>query len=387
VLYFIGGFVPSQPSIGTALWSELRKAPITEGILRRNLAAAALFAGPSVEDRHLDSVSVDDVDFGQLELRRTSLRASGFERSTITSLTLDECRAHALRLAECSISAIAVRGGRIDDAVIDRTTVERFDAERASLRIGAYASTLPKMRLQECDLRLRCEAGNSGEVVSERGRLVLHASPGQRIDRIHVFDGIAEIRAEVVKEIELDNSAARTDWSAAVSRWLLRDSVLFLSARRGGTDTAMASGVSLKMRTDATSLVVCDESLSVEAGTAEGTVHARVAPDALDRLDLWSGWAVLQTDFEAFPDRSPRARGALRHGAIIIVDHSWYEREVSPEGKLAAVWQLRQGMAAALRAEFAPARHNRPLRSWDLPGLLRAARSEHQALLNELPRR
>ena len=122
VLYFLGGFAPTEPGVGERLWARfLRDGFSKAGALRRNMLVAYLYTRLEHDGRKIVDAEIADADFGRL--RFTKSRMSNVRRlreRTVMALTLLDVHWTSVELCESDVEEWTAHGGPRQPACIER---------------------------------------------------------------------------------------------------------------------------------------------------------------------------------------------------------------------------------------------------------------------------
>lgn len=338
VLYFIGGFDPTEPEVGKALWTGYRQAPMEKVALRRNLLVAFLHTRPKHEDLRITDAEISEAEYGRLQLHRVQMKDVGWHDVTITKLDLVKVEWERVRLQEVTFTKLLTEGGKVGlllrDVILESwscegtkctltaesaTSVESWDVERAEIDCSGEELLISHLRLQSSEMA--CGTSVEGEF---------------SITKALVNDSRLRMSGEIeLLELEASNSLIAYDsYRQTLGHWKLKECVLYLSEG----STAQSA-----LRTDRGSIILAPAGIShflltVRAGifgsiaAAEGARPIRFYPDA---------WGVLEA--EDILDRIglPKAQPGCRLGRLLLVRKEWYEEEVAmPKRRRAVVAEL-----------------------------------------------
>ena len=348
VLYFLGGFGPTQPRVSDAIWGGYVGAP-SGSALRRNLLVAFLYTRPEHDGRRISDGEVADADYRRLQFLQSRMDRVTWRDCSLRELTLRDAYWAGVRFVDSHVGQLhsaggrhrleferaAVEGLRIEDTnlelTLDATTLDTCDARSAILKISLHAARVGRLEVAESLVTVDDAGGTSSglrELSTSQARVWL----GKRSP--------AGVRAER----SVLSFAGAPD---RVLDWSLEQCVVVLAA-----DEAQPPGVvdlragirAMNEALGATSVVLSAGAVAVNIlWEATCGVFGEMSPgtQALDPGSTPRGWGVLRVGSpETWDEPWPSdAVGACR-GRVLLAGQDWYDRALMPNGALSAVRAL-----------------------------------------------
>ena len=190
VLYFLGGFAPTQRGVRQRLWSSFANADPRDRVLRRNLLVAALYTDTRHRKDTIVGGEVSDAAFGRLTFDETDMRGVKWHGVSIRHLELLRCTWRETGIAETHVDRFEIDDGsvelRLTDSDVDvvhcrRATmtlevsgvgVELLNCEAGSLMVAARESRVDRLAIQGSSVTLNGAATGDLSV----GKLEVEAS-------------------------------------------------------------------------------------------------------------------------------------------------------------------------------------------------------------------
>lgn len=349
VLYFLGGFAPTETTVGERLWAKFLHTPQEAATERRNALVAFLYTKPDHDTRLIAEAEVADAGFGRLRFVGSRMRSVTWRKCTVMKLEVEDARWIDTRFVECQIAEMAPRRGRLELALRD-TTIETLTADHATGVLEIDSSDVHACRLDASALRVNARAGHFGAMEVNGGEVAITAAGELSLLEDVKLDGTrAELAGSCAGMVRAARSAITFSAGKDTAvRWELRQCAVNLDGAID-EDDAGRTGVAFAVarpEADPQTVVVTSEPMPVSllSATACG-VFGRVAPapTRLSRTTPPTTWGVVDAD-DLLQRRSPtEAAVGFRWGDMLLVPSDWYAREVAPGGRLSAVHELLEG--------------------------------------------
>jgi restriction endonuclease/NACHT domain-containing protein len=380
ILYFLGGFDPTQPHIGEVLWSAYRQASMSSVALRRNLIVAFLYTRPSHDSRKIENTELFEAEFGRLQFNGT--RMSDVTWRDVTAARLDLVKVDWKEvhlqdthfgkvLAEGGEMSISMHGGVIEswDSVDMETsltgvdsTIEAWELERATVKCTGEGFQVNQMHLKQADVS--CDAYDHAEFS------LLKTAAAE--SRLRLAGDIVPRHLEASDSLIAYGSERDID-----GRWRLKGCVLLLS--KGPAEQSTLTGLkNLGLRCDRGSVILAPSGISQSLLTSRAGVFGSLAPASGKRPVRFypDVWGVLEAEAVLERIGLPSTEPGCRLGRLLLVRKVWYDSHVrEPTRRRPVVAQLE---SLLVEPSFDPAD---PDAGKLVTGLRVAARNQHQSLL------
>lgn len=378
VLYFLGGFDPTDPSVGNALWSGYRRAP--QGALnrRRNFLAGYLYTRPRHEERLIHDVVIFDVEFNLLQFVGTPMRQVEWRDSTIATLELSEVRWTDVKLIDTHLSDVVMEGGRVE-MLLEGTLVGTWRCDQGAAALACVDSMIETWSLEGS--RISCEIGSAFQVQQmELREASLSWEAGEASDSqlvgAEITDSYLRLDGEVAPE-RLRATGSVISYGSARELdggWTLAESILGLAGGNGGQPSGIEKAET-GLQIDQRSVILAPKGLSqsllaspagVFGGLARsgGAAEVRINPAA---------WGAVEGDAILKAIGLPAEEPGCRLGRLLLIRGENYGKLLA-DG-LPAIIELRRLLDSG--DDFIEADMASTLRP-----LLASAREQHEAILD-----
>lgn len=347
VLYFLGGFAPTNPWVGERLWAIFKHSALDAKVVRRNALVAYLYTRPDHDSRRVADAEVSDAEFGRLTFSRARMHAVRWRNCTIQHLVLETPKWTHVTFADSYVGRFRVADGSADiaahgcvverlelSATVSRLKLERCDIDHAEISgAGTTSASLRETHIKNLRVNGSIAALSSAE------------SDRSNVESLVMTDSHVQLGAVAIGNLRAMRSIlAYGGPHDDVRTWHLQSCVVVL----GGSKDKAAEPQTAPRRVDDRSIVVVEETTSIR-----GALLAALTCGIFGRLGAESRVAAGQTPTAwgvvAAEDRVRRRKLAdkspgYRDGAMLFVRESWFERETRG-GRLAAVGELAKGIS------------------------------------------
>ena len=343
VLYFLGGFAPTQPKVGNDLWKAFKHADPAETVLRRNLLVAYLYTTPDHREHVISDGHISGADFTRLSFMKTEFKQTRWSGATVKQLELKLVRWREVSMEDCHLVNVATRGGSAE-LELSETAVETLESDGSVLRLQLANSSIGKaeirggllrangasaeiknLRLEDCEARFLEGNLSLTRIEAARSQLALgYSAPESGLKATDSFLSYSGNQAEIANWELVDCVTVTSTTPRARARsWSVPPSDQTIE---GTTNTILIAPKGV----DAYLL----ESLSVgvfgKLGALAGTIL-----DGAPRA-----WGLLNAE-KALGDRGIAVgTGGLRVGDLVFVGERRYESLINAEGMLSAMARL-----------------------------------------------
>jgi hypothetical protein len=376
VLYFLGGFDPTEASVGKDLWSAFAKTPPAERERRRNLLVAYLFTRPNHSRLKIRDAEIFDVAFGRLHLGNVSLTDVVIRDTTILNLEVAKGEWSNVHVADAHlVDTWTSRGSlsmTVEDAVLDD-----WDCENSSVSMTSIDGTIENWRAEGSTVRCEILGGLRVEELeleqSEMAWETLDTGEGTLLS-VDMSKGFLNLQGRIaVGQIKAKDSLIYSACDRELEgNWNLRGSIL----RFGGAAVQSAWGepIDVGLRMDSASVIVAPKGVSQRFLTLPGGIFGAL-PASSGKLPLsvlpmaWGAVAADEILKEiAFPRELP---GCVLDDLIFLWADRYAALADSDLPGIAAIDELLQG-----GSDFSD-----PAVPKKLASVRTALRKQHKALL------
>lgn len=371
VLYFLGGFAPTEPRVGDELWSMFKRASSEQTVLKRNLLVAYLYTKPKHDTRKIADAEISDAGFGRLFFDGTRVQGVAWRKCTLGSLKLDSPSWSGTKFEASHIKELHSSGGSLD-LTMERTNVDAWRASQTKVRARVVDSTIDSLSLGDCEVELQTDRSRLGVVRASNVRLK-HIATGrtsgfEELRTSNSFIRLAGRSAPArmsARNCVIDHGASEFPQRAELTDCLLRLEVApaYLPAHPGALEMLFATGTIL-LAPNGISATFLEKSLGVfgSIGPSGGRRPISRAPAA---------WGVLEADDFLRELALPDGARGCKLGNLLLVTREFYDDRVS---------MMSHRLAVAVEAEGLPDLGKDPA---GLPALLRTARELYAQLGKE----
>jgi hypothetical protein len=347
VLYFLGGFSPTEPNVGEMLWARFLRTEGNSPARRRNLLVAFLYSKPVHDTRKIVEAEISDAEFGRLVFEGTRFVDVVWRDSTVMEIALVEANWKNVQLVGSHFAQLTTREAevhlqlqssvieswRCDDSAIDldlgTSTIHAWQVERSRVRLIGGESNVAELRVVDSEFRL-----------SGRGNASLSLGPVE-LERSQLWvDGDSQPdMARTVGSVVL-----HTGPQESLHDWALRESVLVLSRAPSEQYGAVESPV----EADGHSLILAPQGINHSLlGCGAGVFGAvRAASGKQPFRSRPKAWGVLEAEEMVGSLRPSKGAAGFRLGRLLLVRANWYDENVRHADELAELFALEHAIEA-----------------------------------------
>jgi hypothetical protein len=377
-LYFLGGFAPTLPAVGQALWAKFVRASPTERMLQRNMLIAFLYTSPNHENRSFSDVDITEADFDELGFRLSPMNKVIWRACDVRELMLDQVTWQETKIARSRISLLASRKSKIE-ATLDDSTIENLRFEDGSVaRLEARSSAIGTCRLEEAALELVVDDSQITDLALSRSSAVCVGLSRSGVDRLRAEESLLKLNGTLTFD---DLQASRSIVTANLDRlegasFSLVESVGKLSLSREGAARLQARPGSVAI--DERSVILAtpeteDLPLWIWSCGVFGTIDIG---DPFQFRSTPTTWGIIEVGDRISRSGASKEVEVVRCGDLLIATNSWYAHQVAPMGRMSSIHRLRQFADNPVGAELK--RGDEPLRA-----LLKEVREQFEQMLKE----
>jgi Restriction endonuclease/NACHT domain len=282
VLYFLGGFDPTTPSVGKALWAGYRSAPKENTALRRNLLVAYLYTRPQHQHQKIRDAEIFEVGFGRLRFDESSMEQVIWRDATVLELELVKSKWKEVRLVDTHLVNACVDRGELEVG-LEHAKIDAWRTERSHVIMTCANSTIEGWDVEGSSVR--CRLGD-----------------GFKVDHLDLqeasMDWLAEDACEpLLGEVELSDSSLEMRGDIIPVRLHARNSVISYGSQRdldgrwrldrsvlrfenGPADQALwAEKLNIGLRTDPTSIILAPKGIAQSLLSLRAGIFGAVQAD------------------------------------------------------------------------------------------------------------
>jgi hypothetical protein len=327
VLYFLGGFVPTEKNIGQALWRAYRKTEPTERIRRRNLVVAILHTRPNFGRERIADTEIAEAEFSRLQFTSTQLTDVEWRDVAVVRLDLIKAEWKRVEFTESHIAEILIEKCELVLRVFE-SGLESWTCVKTTGSIEGAASTIDRWELESSSISTKLIDGSMvKELILDRSRLVLEkvrtdGSAPARIDEADLTNSrMAILGGTSPMILQARDSVVICASPTAISRqWKLKSSVLLLTPKHlkkksGDSKTGAAPAI------DDESLILAPDGATLPLLHTRAGVFGSFAPtnEEIALLRGISAWGVVQAEDLLATIKLPRKYPGCRVGDILLM--------------------------------------------------------------------
>jgi hypothetical protein len=348
VLYFLGGFTPTQPFVGEALWKLYKQSTAGEdATFRRNVVVAWLYSSPEHRAHQLKDVLISDANFSRLAFSGTDMRRVSWDKCELAELCATEARwrdvafsetpmasltlergTYDVRIARCAGEALRYGPGaegtlQLEDAMFDQ--VDMVDA-RATLHVtgGRFRS----WNVEASAIGVRRAGGDSEALV---------------VGRCRIDGSLMDVRGVKFEELVVASSVVvlqATEWQNG--RLRVRESIVV--AEDTAHDALESDALIRQVASDVESVLCVRAGISMKMLRRETRCgvfgYIRGVATAAELACDTEAWGVVALS-NRVPIRPTGQHAGWRAGRLLIASAEWFEDACRPDGMLSALDDLK----------------------------------------------
>lgn len=189
VLYFVGGFAPTEPTLAEYLWTRFEHGDQRNVTLRRNFLMASLYTRQSHEGCRIVDAEIWDAGYGALSFVRPNWKRVVWRDSFVGSLSLD--------------------GGLAEDVVLDRAQIGEMHVRDAELTCDVNEAICGTLDLRDGVLALAGRALDCASLMTKATDVVL-ALEASRLHDVQCTDSTARFAGQRNTRLVIDQLGAMT---------------------------------------------------------------------------------------------------------------------------------------------------------------------------------
>jgi Restriction endonuclease/NACHT domain len=330
VLYFLGGFDPTEPHVGEALWSAYRRAPKEKRALRRNLIVAFLYTRPNHDGRKIEDSDIFEAEFGRLQL--TNSRMDNVVLRDVSAARLDLLKAQwkGVALRDVHFGHVLVEGGALEISM-DGTVLERWVCEDITGSLVAVESTVGVWDLELSVIKCSVDLLFVKQARLKRADIAIKAVAESQVERIDVMDSRLLISGNITPRV-LDATDSVVTYSSTrdiPGSWKLKGCILALPlgpAEQSVVEEAKGEGLKL----DRGSIILAPLGISHSLLTSSAGVFGSLAAAPGKRPIRFypSVWGVLEAEEVLDQLGLPATEQGCNLGRLLLVRKGWYSDQI-----------------------------------------------------------
>jgi len=346
VLYFLGGFAPTEPHVGKALWNGYRDAEEESTIRRRNLLVAFLHTKP-VHNCRAANTEIGEAEFGRLQFAGSRFSDIVWRDVTVMRLELFDASWRNVQLRGSRFTRTLIEGGDFKIAMLG-SSLEAWTCIRTNGVIDGSDSTIDRWNIERS--MVRCTP-RDGFVVKEAhldsSQLILEDKISEADEGTVVVGEVTMKRSRIViPDVPSPISITATDsvlicdtGSPLSSDWTARRSVLSVE---GGPPRKRnrEADERLPPTLDRSSVILSRDGVPVPLLKTQAGIFGTLWPseEEFGALKEASAWGVLEANDLLDFLGTPRKRLGWKLGRLILVRTQKYRalesKELSSAGRL-----------------------------------------------------
>ena len=357
VLYFLGGFAPTERAVANSLWELFRRAPESEAAVRRNALGAFLYTSPNHTARSVRNVDLNDLSYPVLAFDRHTARKVSWDRASFGLLQLKSCDWSSVKFARSTMRQLEAEAGTLSCDWVDseagsltmtsvdpaklrlqNSRVDEIALDSSTAALELNGSTVHHLQVLASQVQLRLQRGAridhasiaASHIVLTLGRDDVRHGPNAMVGEI--ADSVVRLtqNASLPSSVDLQRCFLVTHTDAAVSL-----------ARLSADSCVCSPELRTPLRASMLDETVCG-------------VFGLLADDkALRELEQFAGWGVVV----------PTDGAAARHlagveqfrlvGSCVVAHPHWFRQAITLRGPLGSVGTVMASEAFADPAQAA----------------------------------
>jgi hypothetical protein len=208
ILYFLGGFSPTNRNDSQQLWMRFMQAPTQEVALRGNLLAAFMFSSPThtsrrIRDVEMRNVIYESIAWSDANLRRCRLIKINFQRLTLTRPSWAEVFLNA-----CSLKMWSMENGYVscETENSDFGTVEVKEIELVAISRG---SRIDRIELHDSTATIELHDSFIGRLSAQQSDIIIRVNQS-RVREVYISGSTIGLDDEsMMRDVGIDSGLIR----------------------------------------------------------------------------------------------------------------------------------------------------------------------------------
>jgi hypothetical protein len=368
VLYFLGGFAPTERSVERDLWALFDRTPVAQKFLRRNLLAAGLFVSTEHVSRKIRNAELDNVAYERLDLTKVNIHQSTMKAVEFRNLTLHQSVWADVELVRCKLPSWKISASSMS------CHIAASELGDLSLNLKATSS----ISLDNCEVAAMKVNSSKGHFkfadISVAQLSVEHSQVSflllrSQVSNLHISESDVVIdrndRAEelTIEKGVIERSVVRIDGRHQIAA-LVRFKDCFVEITRSNDTNddphSRRPTVAFLQMTANCCLFDTGATISVkqQAKDAECGLIGFECSDSIPILREFKGWGILIASGKLESDELLSDRNYLAVSSkLIICKRPWFMREILGNGELGAIVSKRDLVDLAA-TNFGAVTHN-----------------------------
>jgi Restriction endonuclease/NACHT domain len=332
VLYFLGGFVPTEPALKERLWSYTSGRSATE---RRNALVAFLYTRPQHERMVVYGGEISEARFGRLGLVDSKCHDVLWRDVAVQELDVTDSEWHGVRFEGSHLAKASFAASRLDVHLVS-TTAEALVLSR----LWGSTWTLEDTMVDDIEIdvgNVTVTAGDAkvGRVVVGDSRISLKANDSV-VEEMKLTDSGLRIIEGRVDSLIADRSVVELPSEGCIGRGRVVDSLVVIGEKRRSRAGEPERLPPLAFRVAGSGVVVCRPGTYIESPEGvDGGVFGEIENLRGVTGDAKRLWGVVHSD-----DLLKGVDGELsgiRIGDLVVTSKHRYEEAMKPRGLLRAL--------------------------------------------------
>jgi Restriction endonuclease len=341
VLYFIGGFAPTQPSVGELLWAKFLRTDKDQTALRRNMLVAYLYSTPYHDTRRIADAEIADAEYGRLAFTGSRMRKVDWRGVTVGALGLDGVNWQDVSLTGCRASTVECRNSRLT-VDVHESIIESLETSESSGTLAVETAKIENLSVRGGVLDLTTLDAQLDRVSVEQGHVVAKADAETEssVEAMEVVDGHIELRGVWTGKIRGVRSTV--DWEYHRKAQLELDVSSCLVLLSGDLSSSYIRRGRLRLD-DKDSIVLARADIEPALlSTVRAGVFGKLASvdGRSTSLPAFEAWGVLDVSSMAERHVLPATGNGWRYGRVLLLRGDRYAQEIQSGGSLEEVHEF-----------------------------------------------
>jgi restriction endonuclease/NACHT domain-containing protein len=344
VLYFLGGFAPTQPYVGERLWAKFLRADKAAKALRRNVLVAYLYSSPEHDTRRIADAEISEAEFGRLSFVGSRMKNVTWRNITITQFVLREVDWHDVAMADSNIVDMAIDSGKIELDVVD-TAIETLSATDTKGTLEFRQAQVSTYSVVKSELAISAEDTRFAQVHATRSKIACEAvNDGSAIEHMSVSDSHVTLDGPWRGRVSASRSAIAYGLSQSGGmECQFRSCVVMIDEFESAPKATMRLGRNVEA--DVGSVFLINGNITPALlGDSRSGVFGTIGPDK--RREVIPGipkiWGALRAEHLIQGMQLGPSDEGCRWGNVLLLRDQAYEQLISADGPLSALNDLRR---------------------------------------------
>jgi hypothetical protein len=330
VLYFLGGFAPTEPALKEQLWSIVASG--RSKLERRNALVAFLYSRPHHERITVRAGEISEARFGKLRFVEANCHGVCWRDVAVQDLGVTDSEWLDVRIEDSHLAKATFAASRLDMQLV-ATTAEDLALSRVWNSSWTLEGTaIDGISIDEGSMTMTAFDARVGRIITDGARVSLEADDSV-VDEMTVTDSAVKIIEGRVGVLAAVRSVVELPSGGCVERGRVADSLVIVGETRRSRAAKSEMLPPLAFRVDRGGVVVCRRGTCLESPEGiDGGIFGEIANLRGVSGNAKNLWGVVHSD--DLLKSADRELDGIRVGDLVVVSKHRYEEAMKTRGVL-----------------------------------------------------